>query len=665
VPNPAARDSTWSGASSNQWDTAATGNWTNGLVPGAPDDVATFTNTGAGAVTLASPRTVSLINFNSTSNYTLSGSTLTLDASGGYVAVNVFGGTQTIASPVVLGKQTYLGVDASGTLVVSGQISGSTSLTKSGSGTLVLSGNNTLSGPVTLSSGTLVVSGSNNVGDASSTNTLALGGGTLVTTGAFTSPATRSVQMLASSAIEHGANNVEIDGTISGGGKLTSNGTGTLTLGGTNSFTGGLTINNGTAQALVPQGVGTGRITVNGGTLIVPGSVTYSNAITVSGGATLAMGSEGQGTFSGAITDGGSTWTVIPGTITGTTINMTTTTLGATNATGTMVIGSSGTVRLIGTSGGFNVSSLTVDLGGANGVLQNRDAGIGSVQLGGLLGGPGSILRGAGSSGGSTNYHIGYTNANTTFNGSITDGTNPATLALTKEGTGVLTLTGTLSYTGGTTVAAGGLKVNKLAPGAVAVNAGSLQVLAKATPNDISGTSVIASAPSIATGASMDITNNALIVDYTTLGTQLTDLRANLAAGKLISSTKAADQAIGYADANTVGRTTFGGVTLADATNIVVGVVNTGDANVDGHVNALDFNAVATDFGMTGTGIWQLGDFNYDGTVNTLDFNALAGNFNKTLSNAPAPALGSLVPEPASLSAIVLLGFAGRRRRRA
>ena len=81
------------------------------------DGRVTFTNTGAGAVTLASPRTVSLINFNTTSNYTLSGSTLTLDASGGYVAVNVFGGTQTIASPVVLGKQTYLGVDASGTLV--------------------------------------------------------------------------------------------------------------------------------------------------------------------------------------------------------------------------------------------------------------------------------------------------------------------------------------------------------------------------------------------------------------------------------------------------------------------------------------------------------------------------------------------------------------------
>src|SRR5437764_15292827 len=102
--------------------------------------------------------------------------------------------------------------------------------------------------------------------------------------------------------------------------------------------------------------------------------------------------------------------------------------------------------------------------------------------------------------------------------------------------------------------------------------------MAKDTPNDISGTSGITSAPTIATGASMDITNNALIVDYATLGTQLTDLRANLAAGKLTSSTKASDQSIGYADASFVGRTTFGGVALADSTAIVVGVVNTGDA---------------------------------------------------------------------------------------
>ena len=40
-----------------------------------------------------------------------------------------------------------------------------------------------------------------------------------------------------------------------------------------------------------------------------------------------------------------------------------------------------------------------------------------------------------------------------------------------------------------------------------------------------------------------------------------------------------------------------------------------GDANLDGKVNALDFNALATNFGKTpGSDVWTQGDFNYDGS---------------------------------------------------
>jgi predicted outer membrane repeat protein len=56
-----------------------------------------------------------------------------------------------------------------------------------------------------------------------------------------------------------------------------------------------------------------------------------------------------------------------------------------------------------------------------------------------------------------------------------------------------------------------------------------------------------------------------------------------------------------------------------------------GDANHDRVVNALDFNALATNFGQSGRSYAQ-GDFNYDGTVNTLDFTALASRFNTSLS---------------------------------
>src|SRR5205823_4422036 len=68
-------------------------------------------------------------------------------------------------------------------------------------------------------------------------------------------------------------------------------------------------------------------------------------------------------------------------------------------------------------------------------------------------------------------------------------------------------------------------------------------------------------------------------------------------------------------------------------TNIAELFVLTGDANHDGVVDTLDFNALATNFGGTGKSYSQ-GDFNYDGAVDTVDFSLLASNFGKTL---PAP----------------------------
>lgn len=81
------------------------------------------------------------------------------------------------------------------------------------------------------------------------------------------------------------------------------------------------------------------------------------------------------------------------------------------------------------------------------------------------------------------------------------------------------------------------------------------------------------------------------------------------------------------------------------------GVVNlAGDANMDGVVNALDFNVFATHFGMTSGATVSQGDFNGDTKVNTADFNVLALHFNE--SSSPSPALGAAVPEP------TFLGFA-------
>ena len=52
-----------------------------------------------------------------------------------------------------------------------------------------------------------------------------------------------------------------------------------------------------------------------------------------------------------------------------------------------------------------------------------------------------------------------------------------------------------------------------------------------------------------------------------------------------------------------------------------------GDANHDRMINASDFDALATHYGMTGQ-TFSHGDFNYDGVVDVNDFNLLASRYN-------------------------------------
>jgi hypothetical protein len=78
--------------------------------------------------------------------------------------------------------------------------------------------------------------------------------------------------------------------------------------------------------------------------------------------------------------------------------------------------------------------------------------------------------------------------------------------------------------------------------------------------------------------------------------------------------------------------------------DILIRLTTLGDANLDNKVNALDFNTLATNFGLTGKS-WYQGDFNYDGQVNTNDFTALAAHFNQAL---PSPPLDSPVIQSAA-----------------
>jgi hypothetical protein len=73
------------------------------------------------------------------------------------------------------------------------------------------------------------------------------------------------------------------------------------------------------------------------------------------------------------------------------------------------------------------------------------------------------------------------------------------------------------------------------------------------------------------------------------------------------------------------------------------------DANRDTKVNALDFNALATNFGASGR-TFTTGDFNYDGHVNSLDFNVLAARFNQPLPAGAVPQGMTLAARPVQFS---------------
>jgi hypothetical protein len=70
--------------------------------------------------------------------------------------------------------------------------------------------------------------------------------------------------------------------------------------------------------------------------------------------------------------------------------------------------------------------------------------------------------------------------------------------------------------------------------------------------------------------------------------------------------------------------------------------VLTGDANHDGTVNGLDFNALANNYGQPGN--FTQGDFDYSGTIGSNDFALLAGRYGATLGAVSSSSSDSQLP---------------------
>jgi autotransporter-associated beta strand protein len=257
-------------------------------------------------------------------------------------------------------------------------------------------------------------------------------------------------------------------------------------------------------------------------------------------------------------------------------------------------------------------------------------------------------------------------------------------------GGGTLELTGSNSFNGGVQVKIGSLLVgNDYALGtgtltvtsqnkgasntATAAFAGSVQlesnlnntaVVAGGISMSQLATDTVGNANPASLAPSLDLGGSNMVLEYTG-SSPIATIQSYLHSGWI--KTSAAGEVVGYGEASAAYPTggsfynaPLDGVTPA----LLLKTTYAGDANLDGTVNALDFNALATNFGSSGQ-YWMAGDFDNNGTVDSNDFSLLAANYGKVVptSAAPAASLGALVPEPGT---IALLGFAaalGLRRR--
>jgi autotransporter-associated beta strand protein len=152
-------DATWQTNVDGNWSTGA--NWTPG-VPNSAGSTANFTGNTLAAVNVDVPVTVGRILFSGATDYTLGGSAITLDNTGGVgtnMVIESAGGTQVINSALTTTAGTVEVNVNGGSVTLGGAIGGPAALVKNGAGTLLLNGSSNYAGTTTLNGGTLGGSG--------------------------------------------------------------------------------------------------------------------------------------------------------------------------------------------------------------------------------------------------------------------------------------------------------------------------------------------------------------------------------------------------------------------------------------------------------------------------------------------------------------------------
>jgi autotransporter-associated beta strand protein len=432
-------------------------------------------NSYSGGTTL-SLGTLALGNANAlgSGNLTVNGGTL--DLGGNNLTAANLGGT---GGTISLGANTLTASMTSGGQF-NGTISGSGGLVKTGANYLTLAGSNSYTGGTTISDGTLFVSGSGTLGDASgaitisniaSTATLDLRNaqtrtGTITMIGQGARLASGDVNNPGSvinngSALEMGGGQITV--SVSGTGGLNVTGGGTINS--SNSYTGATTISGttgwyGTDQLFVNNanalGAASGDLTISGGRVnLQDNTISRSGNVTISGGTlsspTIGTLEKTGGVF--ALQGGnGSVGVVLAGTAGLTKSGAGTNYLYSSNTyTGATTI-SGGTLVTDG-AGQLTAGTTLAISNGATWQMTGTFSSNGATRTIGGLTGDGTVQ--TTTSGFTHNLAVDKASGTTdTFSGVIA-----GSGALVKQGAGTLGLGGANTYSGGTLVSAGVLRI--------------------------------------------------------------------------------------------------------------------------------------------------------------------------------------------------------------
>ncbi len=573
-----------------------------------------------GGLTLGGTSVLTLTGSNTYSDGTnLNGGTLTLGSLGalGTSGTISFGGgalrftssnTTDYSSRFSTAASQAYRIDTNGqtvTLASSLASSGGT-LNKSGAGILILSGSNTYTGLTNVSSGTLQLGNADAVRNTTlQHNTIAFssGIGTFNVGGwSALSGSSTALTDLAGAAVtlNIGGNNTStsFNSIFSGSGAINKVGTGTLTFGQANTYTGTTTISAGTLVVSSFGSTASASI-VNNSVLVYDrsgGAATVSAVISGSG-SVLKTGSSGLG-LSGSSTYSGGT-TLREGSLT-----ITNNGLGAT--TGSLTVSNTNT----GTATAVALTLATdrdTTVGSLNGTMATAASGTNTATITGTTG---------------RVFTVNQTTSGT-YAGSIAGG---GSFVLGNLSTNRLVLTGSNSYTAGTTVNAGTLLVSNatgssgLGTGNVVVNGGKIGgsgAFTGALAVNTSGT--LSPGSSIETLGSGTLTfNNGSTFEYevdsfvsTSVGADLQKVTGGLNLNGTVTLTLAdlASLPVAFAQTTTIftlinysgawnnGLFTFGGNAIADEGRFTAGL----------NIWQLDYNA--TTGGLNFSGEYAGGNF--------------------------------------------------------